>query len=71
MEACEKLEACPFFKDQMDQMPAVAGLMKKTYCQGDKTKCARYHVSKAGLSVPRDLMPNDTERASTLIASRN
>lgn len=29
--------------------------MKKQYCLGDKTQCARYGVSKAGLAVPEDL----------------
>jgi len=67
MGNCEKLETCPFFTDQMKQMPAVAGLMKKTYCLDDKTQCARYRVSKAGIPVPGDLFPNDIDRANQLL----
>ena len=64
---CEKLAKCPFFNDQLGAMPAVTGLLKQTYCLGDKTQCARYIVSARGIQVPPDLYPNDTARARQLL----
>jgi len=63
---CEKLTRCPFFNDQLASMPAVCGLLKQTYCLGDKAQCARYQLSSAGLAVPPDLFPDDHVRAQTL-----
>ena len=68
MAFCEKLNSCLFFTGQMANMPAVSDLMKESYCKGDRTRCARYQVSVAGLTVPSDLFPNDVERARQLIS---
>lgn len=68
MQECEKLSVCPFFNDRLGTMPAVSGLLKQTYCLGDKTACARYKVSSAGIPVPMDLFPNDVERARKLLS---
>ncbi len=68
MADCEKLTKCLFFAGQMANMPAVSDLMKQTYCQGDKTNCARYIVSKAGKPVPSDLFPSDSARAKRIVA---
>ncbi len=70
MANCEKLEKCAFFTDQMVNMPAVSALLKKTYCLGDKTQCARYRVATAGLQAPNDLLPNDIDRALQIVAKR-
>ncbi len=70
MPRCEKLDKCPFFSDRMANMPAVADLMKREYCLGDKEACARYQVSNAGIPVPGDLFPADSVRARQLIGSR-
>ena len=70
MADCEKLQVCPFFTGHMAQMPAVASLMKASYCLGDKMRCARYMVSVAGVAVPADLLPNDVERARQLLSQR-
>jgi len=67
MAECEKLAKCPFFNNQLADMPAVSGLLKQSYCLGDKSECARYEVSAAGLAVPADLFPNDTARARKLL----
>ena len=67
MADCEKLKKCPFFTGQMADMPSVADLMKKTYCLGDKTQCARYRVASAGIVVPADLFPHDIERARDIL----
>lgn len=64
---CEKLSKCPFFNNQLGEMPAVCGLLKQMYCLGDKTECARYEVSLAGCAVPVDLFPDDTARAKRLL----
>ena len=64
MADCERLKSCPFFTGQM---AAVADLMKKSFCFGDKMKCARYQVASAGGPVPGDLYPNDTGRAQRIL----
>jgi hypothetical protein len=70
MADCEKLQTCPFFKDQMAQMPSVARLMKTTFCHGDKMDCARYQVFMSGGPVPADLLPNDVDRAHQILSQR-
>jgi hypothetical protein len=67
MADCEKLTKCPFFAGQMANMPAVSDLMRQTYCQGDKAKCARHVVSKAGKAAPSDLFPSDWNRAREIV----
>ncbi len=71
MADCEKLAVCPFFTGHMAKMPAVASLMKSSYCLGDKTLCARYMVSVARVPVPADLLPNDVERARQLLSQHS
>jgi hypothetical protein len=70
MADCEKLAMCAFFADQLPNMPAVSNLMKETYCRGDKRSCSRYKVSRAGIPVPVDLLPNDFERARDLLDAK-
>lgn len=67
MAECERLTKCPFFNGQLGDMPAVSGLVKQMYCLGDKTQCARYQVSSAGIKVPTDLFPDDHARANKLL----
>ena len=71
MANCERLNTCPFFTGQMATMPAVADLMKKSYCLGDKMQCARYQVASAGRPVPGDLYPNDTTRSQRILHGVN
>ena len=68
---CDRLPKCPFFNDQMSQMPAVAGLLKKQFCQGAFADCARYRVGArlGAAGVPADLIPHDRERAETLVGA--
>jgi hypothetical protein len=73
MTTCECLAGCPFFNDKMANMPAMANLFKKSYCEGgDFGKCARYIVFKAlgKPNVPADLFPNQAERANELVQKR-
>lgn len=70
MADCECLQGCPFFNDKMGNMPVMADMMKKKYCKGENTKCARYMIFKAlGKSkVPADLFPNKQDEAKAIIA---
>jgi hypothetical protein len=65
MPACECLPKCIFFHDRMPNKPASAELLKKRFCLGDNTMCARYQVRSARGpdGVPADLFPNQTDRA--------
>ncbi|MBP1626854.1 MAG: hypothetical protein H6Q00_1329 [Holophagaceae bacterium] len=72
MSDCECLSRCPFFNDRMAEMPAMAHLMKKNYCQGDFLKCARHRVllGKGAGNVPNDLFPNMQARADELLSGQ-
>jgi hypothetical protein len=69
MAECESLAKCPFFNDRMAEMPAMAAMLKKRYCLGDKSNCARWAVRRAlgPEAVPADLIPNQMDRAEILI----
>ena len=69
MAGCEMLERCIFFNDKMANMPTTAAIMKKKYCLGDNTKCARYIVCKAKgrEAVPPDLTPAQMDRATDIL----
>jgi len=68
---CDRLQTCIFFNDQMANMPAVAELLKKQFCRGTFSDCARFQVAArlGGPNVPKDLFPQDRERALHLLAS--
>jgi hypothetical protein len=67
---CDRLPTCIFFNDQMEQMPAVAELLKSQFCRGEFADCARFQVAArlGGPNVPRDLFPQDRARANKLLA---
>ena len=71
MSDCTHLEKCPFFNDRMQSMPATADMNKRRYCRGDFRNCARFRVSQAlgKEKVPGDLFPNQSDRASEIIAA--
>jgi len=71
MPDCEKLPQCAFFNDRMADKPATAERMKKQFCQGDKTLCARYLVcmAKGPEALPGDLYPHMLDRAKAILAS--
>ncbi|MCM0755038.1 hypothetical protein M7784_07230 [Desulfovibrio aminophilus] len=71
MADCEMLERCIFFNDKMASMPTMADMMKKKYCRGDNSKCARYMVCKklGREAVPPDLTPSQTDRAEGLLSA--
>ncbi len=70
MADCECLPKCPFFHDRMTNMPAVAEMMKKRYCKGDSSGCARYMIFKklGREKVPADLFPHMKEVAEQIIS---
>ena len=72
MADCDLVKGCIFFNDKMVNYPTTAGFLKKTYCQGDRSGCARYMVFKTlgREHVPTDLFPHNIDRARQLIASR-
>lgn len=69
MAECEKLETCPFFSDKMDNMPAMAEIIKRKYCLGSNADCARFTVLQAlgPGTVPSDLFPGDMDYATRVI----
>ena len=71
MSECECLPRCPFFNDVMSDMPSTADRMKRKFCLGDNSNCARYLVFKAlgSPNVPATLFPMQKERAQELISA--
>jgi len=68
---CPYLETCIFFQDKMNNMPATANVMKKRYCLGDNSQCARFMVAQAlgRAKVPTDMFPNQYDKAKKLISN--
>jgi hypothetical protein len=69
MAECPSLSTCPFFNDKMANMPGKTISIKKKYCLGNNSICARYMVaSKLGKEkVPSDLFPEDVDRANEIL----
>ena len=67
---CDALATCPFFNDQMAEIPLAGELYKAAYCRGDFRACARYMVRQAygPAQVPADLYPNEVEQAQAIIS---
>jgi len=67
--ACENIKGCPFFNDRLDNMPALASMYKKNYCEGEYEKCARYVVCKklGKEGVPDNLFPNQMDKAMEIL----
>lgn len=73
MTRCELTETCIFFNDQMANMPSTASVYKKIYCESDWQTCGRYMIFKAigRENVPKDLFPNQAERAAAIIKNHH
>lgn len=56
--------SCLFFNDKMANMPSTAEMMKRKYCRGNYSNCARFIVLEARgkEGVPADLAPNETKK---------
>ena len=44
MAECHRLQGCPFFRDALDEMPALAEMYKDRYCREDNSDCAREYL---------------------------
>ena len=73
MADCELLEICPFFSDQLKNMPAASNTIKKIYCRWNFVKCSRYKIAivLGRKKVPSDLFPGDSRRAEDILIQQN
>ena len=73
MAHCELIEICPFFNDQLKNMPAASDTMKKIYCRWNFLKCGRYKVAivLGRKKIPSDLFPGDSRRADEILIQHN
>jgi hypothetical protein len=55
----------------MAEKPAMAGMMKKRFCEGDDTQCAHGKICEAlgTANMPRDLYPDQLDRLPALRVS--
>ena len=70
MAECEYIAKCLFFNGKMaNVMPNIVESIKKRYCLGDNSSCARYIVcTKLGReAVPDDLVPNKHDIANRIL----
>jgi len=71
MKKCAFTDRCPFFNDQLPRKHTVREReeMKKKYCGGGNTQCARFMVAAAlGFeAVPDNLFPDHFYRVSTIL----
>ena len=69
MYKCERIDHCPFFKDQMVAMPQSSEIIKETFCRNEHEKCARQLVyAQCGSEhVPADLFPGELQRAREIV----
>jgi hypothetical protein len=69
MAGCECLPKCPFFNDNMKEMPKTAQRMKNRYCLGKFEECARFLIFKAlgRDEIPQDLIPIKIDTAKSII----
>jgi hypothetical protein len=72
MADCELINTCPFFNDQMADMPSMSTIIKDRYCMGSNTLCARHMIFRVlgRESVPKDLYPSQVERADEILGNR-
>jgi hypothetical protein len=71
MRRCTITSECPFFNDELSKMHTAKERedMKRKYCGGGSSQCARFIVAKAlGLAeVPGNLFPNDFFKISVIL----
>lgn len=67
--ACEIMECCQFFKDNMKNLPKTAEYVMNKLCLGDHEKCNRYRTFKEldEDDLPSDLDPNDAEEVKKVM----
>ncbi|RJP58596.1 MAG: hypothetical protein C4541_07660 [Candidatus Auribacter fodinae] len=69
MADCPRLQKCPFFNDQLDDMPDLSGAVKALFCKKNYRNCARYNIAKqlGPQNVPNNLFPADGRQANELL----
>jgi len=71
MARCERTEVCSFFQNKMSGLPSVVNMMKQSYCEQDKDRCARYKLKKMifmGYTLPEeDSLQSDGTFAGSLV----
>jgi len=50
--ACELIECCQFFKENMKDLPKAAEYIRTKLCQGEYEMCNRYQIYKEYGSAP-------------------
>lgn len=67
--ACELMDCCQFFIDNMKNMPQTEEYIKKKICFGDFASCNRYMIFKqsGGKDVPFNIDPYDTDEVKKVI----
>jgi len=70
MAQCELVQGCFFTMDFSNNMPSRLAVIKRTYCNKDFVKCARFMVfnSHGMEKIPNDLDPSDVELAERIIS---
>ena len=57
MAKCENTYFCSFFQNKMSGMPSVVNMMKQSFCENDKDRCARYMLREKmlkGYTLPEE-----------------
>ena len=72
MADCELLKICVFFNAREEKYPVATARLKKDYCRGDNSGCARYLVYRVlgKEAIPEDLIPPQRARARAIIKAR-
>jgi hypothetical protein len=71
MTQCKNLTSCSFFNEIILDTPAIAEMMKRRFCFGHSSECARIIVSSTlgDQAVPKELAPNDRRGAERILAT--
>ena len=56
---CPNTHGCPLFP--LFMMKSSLGVWQTHYCEGKYEACARYVMSKGGIRVPPNMLPNGKE----------
>ena len=69
--ACDLIQYCQFFNDNMKDMPRAVEYIKSRLCLGDYEHCNRYRMFKqwGGVDIQCDPNPSDAEEVEKLIQS--
>ena len=69
--ACELIEYCHFFNDNMKTMPIAAEYIKAKLCYGNYEHCNRFRMYQqiGGADIQCEPTPSDAEEVEKLIQS--